>query len=138
MTLKSPEFDMREKSGYRLLSRYPICIPQSNMILLPLIDTTTQLFPTSCPAPKMRHSIPINSVQKPKCLMMQCKLWNGPFITVIYILLLSVFRTVLYINLLYSSGLFDVRVRLGGHGYRELRNISGTISKLSLGLRDDH
>lgn len=30
-----------------------MCIPQSNIIRLPLIVTTTQLFPTSCPAPSL-------------------------------------------------------------------------------------
>ena len=49
---KSPELERIEKSGYRLWSSQPMCIPQSNIIFLPLIVTTTQLFPISCPAPE--------------------------------------------------------------------------------------
>jgi hypothetical protein len=50
-SLKLPEGEIREKSGKRRWSVWPICMPQSNMIRFPLMFTTTQLFPTSWPAP---------------------------------------------------------------------------------------
>lgn len=52
----SPGRRTEEKSGYRRWSWYAMCMPQSNMIRFPPIVTTTQLFPTSCPAPARTHT----------------------------------------------------------------------------------
>lgn len=43
---------MKEKSGKRRSSLYPICMPQSSIMFLPPIVRRIQLRPTSCPAPK--------------------------------------------------------------------------------------
>lgn len=47
----------RVKSGNLLSSWYPMCIPQSNIMFRPFNWTTTQLLPTSWPAPKATNFI---------------------------------------------------------------------------------